>query len=204
MMMVHMENAIGTSDPVIPDSTVGKPSFEGIFDDEQELTGDQNWVAVPDSGADGNKIIISQEVKFPPEIAYQKMFVTGASGSGKSWTVGVICEEFSRIGLQFVLFDALGAHSGLSQLDNVIEVVPDMSKTVNVERLVQNIADNPNISVVVNLAHVDDPLGQEIVGEYCEELFKNSFSWPHHQIMQKGQTIWVRSNACITKTARSC
>ena len=56
---------------------------------------------------------------------------------------GVICEELSRLGLQYVLFDALGAHSGLSQLDNVIEVVPDMSKTVNVERLVQNIAKQP-------------------------------------------------------------
>jgi hypothetical protein len=171
-MVVHMENDIVMDDPAIPNSTVPKPSFEGIFDDEQELTANQNWVAVPDNGPDGNKIILSQEVKFPPEITYQKMFVTGASGSGKSWTVGVICEEFSRLGLQFVLFDALGAHSGLSQLDNVIEVVPDMSKTVNVERLVDNIASNPNISVVVNLAHVDDPLAQEIVGEYCEELFK--------------------------------
>ncbi len=172
MVLVHMENDFSMDDPVIPESTLDKPSFEGIFDDEQELTGNQDWVAVPANGPDANKIIMSNEVRFPPEITYQKMFVTGASGSGKSWTVGVICEELSRLGLQFVLFDALGAHSGLSQLDNVIEVIPDMSKTVNVERLVQNIADNPNVSVVVNLAHIDDQLAQELVGEYCEEMFK--------------------------------
>jgi hypothetical protein len=167
-----MENEASYQDPVIPASTIEKPSFAGIFDDEQELTSNEDWVALPDNGPDSAKIIMSSEVKFPPEITYQKMFVTGASGSGKSWTVGVICEELSRLGLQYVLFDALGAHSGLSQLDNVIEVVPDMSKTVNVERLVQNIADNPDISVVVNLAHIDDNLAQELVGEYCEQLFK--------------------------------
>lgn len=167
-----MENEASYQDPVIPASTIEKPSFAGIFDDEQELTNNEDWVALPDNGPDSAKIIMSSEVKFPPEITYQKMFVTGASGSGKSWTVGVICEELSRLGLQYVLFDALGAHSGLNQLDNVIEVVPDMSKTVNVERLVQNIADNPDISVVVNLAHINDDLAQELVGEYCEQLFK--------------------------------
>jgi hypothetical protein len=203
-----MENDFSLTDPEIPVSTLEKPSFEGIFDDEHELTGNQDWVAVPNNGPDGNKIIISQEVKFPPEITYQKMFVTGASGSGKSWTVGVICEEFSRLGLQFVLFDALGAHSGLSQLDNIIEVVPDMAKTVNVERLVQNIADNPNISVVVNLAHVDDRLGQEIVGDYCEEMFKKRLGRAMMTIFEECQDLVpqgqssVRSHGPIIKLCK--
>ena len=42
-----MENEVSSQDPVIPESTIEKPSFAGIFDDEQELTGNQDWVAVP-------------------------------------------------------------------------------------------------------------------------------------------------------------
>lgn len=192
-----MENEVSSQDPVIPESTLEKPSFAGIFDDEQELTGNQDWVAVPSNGPDASKIIMSNEVKFPPEITYQKMFVTGASGSGKSWTVGVICEELSRLGLQFVMFDALGAHSGLSQLDNVIEVVPDMSKTVNVERLVENIANNPEISVVVNLAHIDDGLAQELVGEYCEQLFKHRLGRAILTIFEECQDLVPQGKSAV-------
>lgn len=203
-----METDYSGKDPAIPKSNVPKPTFEGIFDDEQDAVGSQDWVALPSNGPDATKLIMSNEVKFPPEITYQKMFVTGASGSGKSWTVGVIAEEFSRLGLQFVLFDALGAHSGLSQLDNVIEVVPDMSKTVNVERLVQNIADNPNVSVVVNLAHIDDGLAQELVGEYCEEMFKKRLGRAIMTIFEECQDLVpqgkssVRSHGPIIKLCK--
>jgi len=196
-MIEDLETEYVGGDPVIPPSNVPAPSFEGIFDDEQDMTGNQEWVAVPSNGPDANKIIVSNEVKFPPEIAYQKMFVTGASGSGKSWTVGVIAEEFSRLGLQFVLFDALGAHGGLSQLDNVIEVVPDMSRTVNVERLVENIANNPNVSVVVNLSHIDDGMAQELVGEYCEEMFKKRLGRAMMTIFEECQDLVPQGKSAV-------
>ena len=38
----------------------------------------------------------------------QVLFITGKRGSGKSWTAAVLMEEFARLGLQFVCFDALG------------------------------------------------------------------------------------------------
>ena len=48
------------------------------------------------------------------EFIYQVSFVTGMRGSGKSWTAGVLMEEFERLGLQFVCFDPLDAHGHLS------------------------------------------------------------------------------------------
>ena len=61
-----MENEASYQDPVIPQSTIEKPSFAGIFDDEQELTGNEDWVALPNNGPDSAKIIMSSEVRFPP------------------------------------------------------------------------------------------------------------------------------------------
>jgi len=41
--------------------------------------------------------------------------VLGASGSGKSYAVGVICEELCKIGVPFALVDSEGEHIGLKQ-----------------------------------------------------------------------------------------
>ena len=40
-----METEYSGKDPAIPQSNVPKPSFEGIFDDEQDAVGSQDWVA---------------------------------------------------------------------------------------------------------------------------------------------------------------
>ena len=99
-----------------------------------------------------------------------------------------------------------------------------MSKTVNVERLVENIANNPEISVVVNLAHIDDGLAQELY-EYCEQLFKHRLGRAILTIFEecqdlvpqgksaarsyqssncaKGSSIWIWCHAHFTTTPRS-
>ena len=59
------------------------------------------------------------DLKFSLDFVRDKIFLTGITGSGKSWTGGLLMEEINRIGLQFVCFDVLGAHGGLSQLPNV-------------------------------------------------------------------------------------
>ena len=51
-----------------------------------------------------DKIVLGGGVEFPLEIVYNKLFITGKTGSGKSWTAGVMMEEFERTGLQFVWF----------------------------------------------------------------------------------------------------
>ena len=186
-------------DIVLEPSTVEKPSFQGIFDEDKVVGGGDAWTSTTGtgSGLSSGKLVLSKEVQFPPEVAYQKMFVTGASGSGKSYTVGVLSEEFARLGLQFVMFDSLGAHGGLKQLDNVVEVTPDMEKSVNVERLVDEIVANPNMSVVVNLSHVDDSIAQEIVAEYCEELFKRRLGRALTTVFEECQDLVPQGKSAV-------
>ncbi len=48
-------------------------------------------------------------------IATGRTCVIGASGSGKSYAVGVICEELCKCGVPFAIIDTEGEHSGLKQ-----------------------------------------------------------------------------------------
>ena len=154
-------------------SSKDSSSFEHIVDANQKSLTTTSWGnAVHDSLANKPMIMLSREASFPPEIVYAKMFITGLSGSGKSWTTGVIMEEFSRLGLQFVCFDALGAHKGLKQLPNVVEIVPTMELHPNMERFVDEIEMNPEMSAVIDCSHIDDQTTQKIVAEYVEAMFK--------------------------------
>src|SRR5580704_3682046 len=48
-------------------------------------------------------------------VATGRTCVIGASGSGKSYTVGVICEELCKSGVPFAIIDTEGEHSGLKE-----------------------------------------------------------------------------------------
>jgi hypothetical protein len=161
--------------PSLPTDYTSKPDsdFGHIVDANQHSLTTTSWGnSVHDSLANKPMIMVSREAAFPPEIIYAKMFITGLSGSGKSWTTGVIMEEFSRLGLQFICFDALGAHKGLKQLPNVVEIVPTMELHPNMERFVDEIEANPEMSAVIDCSHIDDQTTQKIVAEYVEAMFK--------------------------------
>ncbi len=51
--------------------------------------------------------------------------VIGASGSGKSYAVGVICEELCKHGVPFAIVDSEGEYSGLKEKHDVIWVADD-------------------------------------------------------------------------------
>ena len=63
-----------------------------------------------------SEIVLGDNISFPAygdkSLSSQVVFVTGKRGSGKSWTTGVMMEEMEKADLQFVCFDALGAHKG--------------------------------------------------------------------------------------------
>ena len=59
--------------------------------------------------AQRDEFTLADDFSFPLEFIYQVSFVTGMRGSGKSWTAGVLMDEFERLGLQFVCFDPLDA-----------------------------------------------------------------------------------------------
>lgn len=121
-----------------------------------------------------DRIVLGGGIEFPLEIVYNKMFITGKTGSGKSWTCGVLMEEFERTGLQFVCWDALDAHSGLSQLPGVEAIAPQEDQTIDMPAFINRLK-NSGKSVVINLMGLSLGRQQQLVGDYCSALLESSF-----------------------------
>jgi DNA helicase HerA-like ATPase len=60
-------------------------------------------------------------------LATGRTCVIGASGSGKSYAVGVICEELCKNQVPFAIVDTEGEHSGLKEKYDVVTVGDDAS-----------------------------------------------------------------------------
>jgi hypothetical protein len=88
------------------------------------------------------------DLQFPLDFVRDKSFFTGMTGSGKSWSAGLMMEEINRVGLQFVCFDVLGAHDGLATLNNVEALSPKNGETVNMRGLVERLGREPTSFVI--------------------------------------------------------
>ena len=78
-------------------------------------------------------------------------------------------EEINRVGLQFVCFDILGAHGGISSLPNVEELKPKGGETLNVKGLVDRLKKEP-VSFLVDMTDLPLEKQQTLISEYCEQL----------------------------------
>src|SRR3972149_944330 len=54
-----------------------------------------------------------QPVTLPPEVLTHTMAILAKKGAGKTYTAGVIAEEFAKAGLPFVVLDPVGVHYGI-------------------------------------------------------------------------------------------
>lgn len=113
-------------------------------------------------------------------------FITGKRGSGKSWTSAVMMEEFNRLGLQFVCFDALDAHGNLKDMDGVESLEPKMGQSVDMKALVKKLGES-NKSLVVKLAGLPLITQQELVADYCEALLEAHMGKGLHTILEECQ-----------------
>lgn len=119
--------------------------------------------------AEHEGVILGNNFGYPLDIAYEKIFIGGKTGSGKSYTAGVFMEELSRHGIQFVCFDALDAHNGIPSLPNVERISPTEDESINIHKLVYNLQNSSN-SLIVNMVNMKLETQQDLVGEYCEAL----------------------------------
>lgn len=109
------------------------------------------------------------DLKFPLDFCREKVFICGVTGSGKSFTAGLLMEEINKVGLQFVCFDVLGAHGGLQQLNHVEALEPKSGETVNIKGLVQRLGSEAT-SFVIDISDLPVPKQQSLVAEYCDEM----------------------------------
>lgn len=125
-----------------------------------------------------DRVVLGKDIHFPAygsdSIISQVLFVTGKRGSGKSWTAAVIMEEYHRLGLQFVCFDALDAHGHIGeQLPNVVPLRPGPAETINMKELVETLRNTPK-SVIISMAGMPLAKQQEMITEYCEALLEGT------------------------------
>lgn len=92
-------------------------------------------------------------------IATGRTCVIGSSGSGKSYTVGVICEELCKSKVPFVIVDLEGEYSGLKEKYEAIWVGDDeesdlkWSKKVDLKLLAKYAPDCPPVILDVSEAY---------------------------------------------------
>ena len=135
-----------------------------------------SWDDAPADPSKKDEIVLAStelgqpaDLNFPLDFVREKVFLTGITGSGKSWTGGLIMEEINRVGLQFVCFDALGAHGGLSQLPNVEELHPKGGETLNIKGMIDRLKKEPT-SFVIDISDLTLDKQQQVVAEYCDDL----------------------------------
>lgn len=93
-------------------------------------------------------------------VATGRTCVVGASGSGKSYAVGVICEELCKNKVPLALIDVEGEYSGLKERYELIWVSEgrgcDVSwSSLNVEELARQAPDIPPL--ILDISEVDEP-----------------------------------------------
>ena len=109
----------------------------------------------------------------PNLVATGRTCVLGASGSGKSYTVAVICEELCKNSVPFALIDTEGEYSGLKEKYEAIWLGDDERcdlrfGAVDVEEVARQA---PEIApLIIDLSEAENP--KELVKRFLTELYK--------------------------------
>ncbi|MBI3841225.1 MAG: DUF87 domain-containing protein [Thaumarchaeota archaeon] len=106
-------------------------------------------------------------------VASGRTCVIGSSGSGKSYTVGVLCEELCRTGVPFAVVDTEGEHSGLKEKFEAIWVGTEGGCDLVWDGL--DLADlarqAPDISpLILDVSDIGDP--KEKIGAFLTSLYE--------------------------------
>jgi hypothetical protein len=127
---------------------------------------------------------------------FGRIFITGKSGSGKSYTMGVLCEEFMKKGIPVVILDRHGEYGSLKVaatedgseggpsefVDKIVEFADlkiNKGGDVDVEYLFSLEASDivaPNLCTIVNMRGMDLSVQEMIAGKLLKKLYQASTS----------------------------
>jgi DNA helicase HerA-like ATPase len=127
---------------------------------------------------------------------FGRRFITGQSGSGKSYTMGVLCEEFMSKGIPVVILDRHGEYGSLKVaatnegmkeekaesefVDKIIEFSDlkiNKGGDIDVEYLFSLDATDlvaPNLCTIVNMRGMDLNVQEMIAGKLLKKLYQAS------------------------------
>jgi uncharacterized protein len=106
------------------------------------------------------------------QVATGRTCVLGSSGSGKSYTVGVLCEELCRNEIPFAIIDTEGEHTGLKEKFDTIWVGQEAGCDISWDSLdVKDLAKQaPDISpLILDVSDLSDP--REKVSSFVDALY---------------------------------
>jgi hypothetical protein len=109
----------------------------------------------------------------PNILATGRTCVLGASGSGKSYTVAVICEELCKNNVPFMLIDTEGEYSGLKEKYEAIWLGDDERCDLRFGAVgIQEVARQaPDVApIIVDLSEAEKP--KDVVKDLLTELYK--------------------------------
>ncbi len=130
---------------------------------------------------------------------FGRIFITGKSGSGKSYSMGVLCEEFMRKGIPLVILDRHGEYGSLKVaaddspedeprgdaqksefVDSIIEFA-DLSINkggdIDIEYLFSLDAADlvaPNLCTIINMRGMDLTVQEMVAGKVLKKLYQAS------------------------------
>ncbi|MHB8567155.1 MAG: helicase HerA domain-containing protein [Nitrososphaerales archaeon] len=109
----------------------------------------------------------------PDLVVTGRTCVIGSSGSGKSYAVGVICEELCRSEVPFVIIDTEGEYSGLKEKFELMWVADEGEcdlkwADVDLSNLAASVLDGPPL--ILDMSGVDKP--REKVGTFLTKVYE--------------------------------
>jgi len=135
-----------------------------------------------------------QPVTLPPDVLTHTMAILAKKGAGKTYTAGVIEEEFAKAGLPFVVLDPVGVHYGIRSNRNgkrsaySVVVFGGEHGDIPIERkmgaVVAQAVVEENISCIVDLTELSKTAWREFVRDFCRELYRSNRS-PRHVFIEE-------------------
>lgn len=115
-------------------------------------------------------INISENVNLPKSFVTEVDFIVGVRKYGKSYTVGLIEEEFQIANWPFLVIDPMGIHYALRQTYNNVVIVGGPHQDVEITNDVIYDIIEQRVNVVFDLSEYEQPSQLEIAAIILEKL----------------------------------
>jgi len=135
-----------------------------------------------------------QPFSLPAEVLTRHMAILAKRGAGKTYTAGVIEEEFAKAGLPFVVLDPVGVHYGIrSDKKGRRSAYPvivfggehaDIPIERHMGRAIAQAVVEENISCIVDLTELSKAAWRQFVAEFCRELYQLNRT-PRHVFIEE-------------------
>ncbi len=177
------------------DAVLGHPNGSGVAEllAKPYVTGVQrwcpsrHWIRIGDY--DG-----PEQVPATVPGSQARILVTGPSGSGKSYVVGLMAEQWILAGYSVLMVDAEGDHTGLSRLARVraVDAAHHLPAPTEVAAMLEH-----NTSVVVDLSALNESARASYMSRLrlCAEARREERGYPHWIVLDEAHLLRHEASA---------